>query len=85
MLEHADQSSLPDSMMHVGVGLRELVRPKRGSWRRADLAIVMAGSAEADLGRAKEQQIADSIEELHRTCLREGVQTVALSLPDCAP
>jgi len=85
MVQYSDQTSLPDSMMHVGMGVRELVRAKRGSWRRADLAILMVGSAEADLGRVKEQLIADSIEELHKICLREGVQTIAVSLPDCSP
>lgn len=73
-----------DPLRRGGISLLEAAKKKAGSWREADLVILMTGTN--DLGTLSElqgpEEIAQRIIALHQLCLAEGIPTVAVGIPD---
>lgn len=83
MASGVNEPVLADRIGRFGVGLAELVRERHrgGTWRAADLALIMTGTNDL-AGPTAGETIANYVKELHAACHDQGVRTVALSMPD---
>lgn len=83
MASGINEPLLADRIGRSGVGLAQMVRERHrgGSWRAADLALIMAGTNDL-ASPTPGELIANYVKDLHVACHELGVRTVALSIPD---
>lgn len=80
MLDATHERVARDHIGRRGEGIVELCRPRSG--RRADLAIIMAGTNDLAHQRLPAGDIAQRVRGIHEACHAAGVRTVAVAIPD---
>ncbi|CAE8614869.1 unnamed protein product, partial [Polarella glacialis] len=85
LLDLASEEEILDARGRTGPGLLAFLRPRRGAWGQADLALVVAGGSDLGLRGEPAKDVAGSLRSMLKLARRSrGVaRTVASAVPDC--